>query len=39
MSAEYGADQIPILEGMEADPVCISAVPRREDCIIWYMRL
>ncbi|MFQ7714601.1 MAG: hypothetical protein ACLRI8_10200 [Agathobacter rectalis] len=38
---EYGADQIQILEGLEAvrkDRVCISAVRLREDFIIWFMR-
>ena len=39
---EYGADQIPILEDLKQfvkDQVCISAVHRREDSIIWSMRL
>ena len=53
---EYGADQIQILEGLEAvrkrpgmyigstgprglHHLCISAVHRREDSIIWSMRL
>lgn len=38
---EYGADQIQILEGLEAvrkRPVCISAVRLREDFIIWFTR-
>ena len=41
-NAEYGADQIQILEGLEAvrkRPVCISAVHRPEVFIIWFMRL
>ena len=43
MSAEYGADQIQILEGLEAvrkkNRECILGVPRLEDFIIWCMRL
>ena len=41
--AEYGADQIQILEGLEAvqkktrNVYWIVLLP--EDCIIWYMRL
>ena len=37
MSTEYGADQIQILEGLEAvrkDRVCTLEVPRQEDFII-----
>ena len=38
MSTEYGADQIQILEGLEAvrkkDRVCTLEVPRPEDFII-----
>ena len=34
---EYGADQIQILEGLEA--VCTLAVLHPRASIIWYMRL
>lgn len=40
--AEYGADQIQILEGLEAvrkRPECILEALLQEDFIIWYMRL
>lgn len=40
--AEYGADQIQILEGLEAvrkDRVCTLAALPSEDFIIWFMRL
>ena len=36
-NTEYGADQIQILEGLEA--VCISEVHPAEVFIIWFMRL
>ena len=42
MSTEYGADQIQILEGLEAvrkNQVCTSAALHQEACTIWYMRL
>ena len=37
---EYGADQIQILEGLEAvrDRECISEAHPQEDFIIWFMR-
>lgn len=41
MSAEYGADQIQILEGLEAVRkrlVCTLEAPRREVSITWFMR-
>ena len=41
-NTEYGADQIQILEGLEAvrkRPVCISEVHPAEVFIIWFMRL
>lgn len=41
MSAEYGADQIQILEGLEAvrkSLVCTLEAPRREVSITWFMR-
>lgn len=40
-NTEYGADQIQILEGLEAvrkDLVCILEVHRAGACIILYMR-
>ena len=41
--AEYGADQIQILEGLEAvrkkDRVCTLAALPSEDFITWFMRL
>ena len=40
-NTEYGADQIQILEGLEAvrrDQVCISEVHPAEVFIIWFMR-
>ena len=42
IKTEYGADQIQILEGLEAyerDQVCISAAHLQEDFTIWFMRL
>ena len=42
MSAEYGADQIQILEGLEAvrrDLVCTLAALRPGACITWFMKL
>ena len=41
MSAEYNADQIQILEGLEAvekDRECTLEVRLRGDFTIWYMR-
>ena len=41
MSTEYGADQIQILEGLEAvrkDLVCILMILPSGDCTIWCMR-
>ena len=38
---QYGADQIQILEGLEAvrkRPVCISAAPLPGAFTIWFMR-
>ena len=41
--AEYGADQIQILEGLEAvrkrDLVCTLAALHPGACITWFMRL
>ncbi len=41
-NGEYGADQIQILEGLEAvrkDPECTLVVHQKKDFIIWSMRL
>ncbi len=41
-NGEYGADQIQILEGLEAvgkDPECTLVVHQQKDFIIWYMKL
>ncbi len=41
-NGEYGADQIQILEGLEAvrkRPECTLVVHQKKDFIIWYTKL